>query len=115
MARTTGGAKRPVARRPLVQHMGRGRVRIDPTFLPELLCWLVTWREPLERVSRMSIRGLRGARRAKALGMRRWAASALRVVDMVATGATQTGPAREFDEALAAFLAHRPSDAGTGD
>ena len=84
--------------------MGKGRVRIDPAALPELMCWLIAWRQPLERTSRLTIRGLKGPRRAKVLGVRRWATGALKVVDMVVDGLTRTGNAQEFDEALTVFL-----------
>lgn len=99
-------ARKPVRERasPIVQAIGAGRARIDPSVLGDLLCYLLATRAQYTTQANISLRGIKEPELSRRRGQVEWARTVVQAYDLIAAHLCQTVPIREYDAARDAWL-----------
>lgn len=93
---------------PLVQVMPGGRVRLDPTVIRELTAWVLTYANRYHSKASKTIRGLKGAVRARTVAERHKANDAVGVLMLFAACLTETLNLADVESSLRLWDGVRP-------
>lgn len=95
----------PAAPKPqsILQVMPGGRVRLDPSVIRDLACFIDAYSRRYDRKASMTLRGLKNHEREHALGERRAADASLRTIAELILHLCDTVDIRLIDSALASW------------
>lgn len=97
---------------PVVQAMPGRRVRLNPDAIPDLAAFLCALAEPVARMSRRTLRGLKGHARVSMKGQIAWAKAAAEGIQRMVNNLTECVGLDDFDHFRTQFIAGAERRAG---